>query len=237
MKQKNNLRRAAVYGVAGLATAAIGASTANALVDDRSEDKPAQDSAQAAKPQHAEVPPPQQKSGTAAPQTRQATPWTAPVVPRTEPVVPKHVTPQPVVRPVLPVRAPVAPAIKRTAPVERNVEPARTVKRLPTSVPVVKKAATVNPRAVKTVTSKALSQKRFLGKPLVAPLPAPPQETILQQVRHAAKAVDTAEEAVTRAEKALEKARIDLKKAKEELKKLQREDHEKPVKIMNGDRD
>src|SRR6266496_5235310 len=94
---KRNLRRAAVYGVAGLATAAIGATTANALVD-----SPADTAAPAPAPAPAPVVP-KALAGNAA---KQAVPLAAP----------EHVAPP--VRHVQP-----APAHHSAAPAARTVKP------------------------------------------------------------------------------------------------------------------
>ncbi len=227
MKQKNNLRRAAVYGVAGLATAAIGASTANALVDDRPDDKPAQDVAQAAHPQAVQTPAPQvQKS---APQTKPAAPaQTGKVAPQTKSAAPAQVAPpaqvvppQVVVKPVLPVQAPV---VKQAALPQKTVKPVQTVKKLSQSLPVAKKSAAVAPRALKSVAPKlssALPDKRFVVRAAVVdPPPVTSPRTIRKQLHEATKVVDTAHDAVEQAGKALEKARGDLKKAKSDLEKL-----------------
>lgn len=245
MKQKNNFRRAAVYGVAGLATAAIGASTANALVDDRPDEKPAQDAAQAARPPQVQAPVPQQQKQVGKPS------------PRTE-TAPRRVSPQPAVKPVSPVRHPVAPVVKQTTP-QRPVKLAQPVKKVPHSVPVVKKAAAVKPRAVKPLAVKPIAVKPLAAKAIAPKLagvladksfvvraavvdPPTSSRAIRKQVQETAKVVDSANEAVEQAGKVLDKAKTDLKKAKGDLEKLRKsveklKDHDKPFKIMTGDRD
>ncbi len=245
MKQKNNLRRAAVYGVAGLATAAIGASTANALTDDRTEHKPVLDAAQAAKPQQVEAPASPKPSASSTTQGKKAAPQEkATAQGRTaatpaESVAPKRVSPPQAAQTVLPVRAPAVTT--PAAQVKRAVKPALETKKTARTTPVVRNAAVVKPRMTKTADTKRsqhLAGKQFVVRAAVAD-PAP--VTVRKQLRNATELVEAANDAVDKADKVLDKARADLKKAKGELEKLRKslekpKEHDKPFKIMTGHR-
>lgn len=221
---KQNLKRAAVYGVAGLATAAIGASAANAIADDGQENhdaKPAQAAAQAVPvPQHAAPPP-----AAAAPQGEVARPQhtvDGPAKPHhvTPPAKPHHVVPpaaahRPAVaaaRRVLPKQPPAKHAKSsprtRSSAVQKKVDASATryVVRaaVQAAAPVVEKQE--SSRIVSGTTQQGLDEAvKAVG-------------VAHQAVRDAEKTFDEAGKALAEAQDTLGKTRSDLEKVRDGLK-------------------
>ncbi len=207
---KRNLKRAAVYGVAGLATAAIGASTASALAEDGQENhdvKPVP-----AAPQAAAVPQ-QAPAAVAAPPARIATPQHTVDGPK-QPEPPRHVVPAAAHRPAVAAARPILPAQPAAkhakSPSRSRSSAAQKTVDASTTRYIVRAAAQASAPAVKT--------------PEVRPSPA---ATTDQGLDEAVKAVGVAHQAVRDAEKtfdeagkALHKAKDTLGKTKADLKKI-----------------
>ncbi|OXM60837.1 hypothetical protein [Amycolatopsis vastitatis] len=192
---KRNLKRAAVYGVAGLATAAIGASTASALAEDGQENhdvKPAQAAPQAA-------PVPQRVPPAAAPPARVAKPQHTVDGPKKP--EPRHVVPAAPHRPALAAARPVLP--KQTT-AKHAKSPSRT-----RSSAVQK---TVDASTTRYIVRAAVQAATPAVEKIVA-------DTTGQGIDEAVKAVGVAHQAVQDAEKTLGEAGKALTKAKDTLGK------------------
>jgi hypothetical protein len=205
---KRNLKRAAVYGVAGLATAAIGASTASALAEDGQENhdvKPAQAAPQAA-PAPRQAPP-----AAAAPQARIAEPQHTVDGPKKP--EPQHVAPAAAHRPAVAAARPVLPKQStakhakssprtRSSAVQKKVDAATTRYVVRAAVqapkPVVEKQAVVGNQALDDAV-KAVGVAH-------------------QAVQDAEKTFDEAGKALTKAKDTLGKTKTDLKKIRDGLK-------------------
>lgn len=192
---KRNLRRAAVYGVAGLATAAIGVSTANALAES-STDGPDAQAAQAPAPVQAKT-----SDVKAGGDEGKA-------------LAPKAlVAPAPPQRPAPPVRhvEPAAAHRHATVPAARPV------------LPKPAKARAAQPHV--SWARQELPQKRFVvqaaAQPVIAPAVAP--TAVKEKLDTAVKAVTDAHQAVVDAGKALHKAKDQLVQSKKDLEKLRDE--------------
>ncbi|MFI9452699.1 hypothetical protein [Amycolatopsis sp. NPDC052450] len=187
---KRNLRRAAVYGVAGLATAALGATTANALVDntdDSAAPAPVQAQAPAPAPAPAHVPgaaPVAPKQATALPKAH-----TAPA----QPAAPKPVHH---VKPAAAHRAAVPVALSK--PQVKKVRQAPQQKRF--VVQAAAKAPTVSPLRM-----------------AIAPA-TPKLDTAIKAVDDARKTVKTAEKTLRNAKNKLAQSEKDLKDLRESMK-------------------
>lgn len=188
---KQNLRRAAVYGVAGLATAALGASAANALIDD----KP--DATAAPVPAPAPASAPVHLGPVAAPQPQKVSP------PHTAnaPAQPHRVAPAAAHRPAV---AKARPKLPKAA-VAKQVKVARTQQ-----APAQR---AVDAAAKPYIVLAAAKPAAPAAKP-VAPLPEP------RELTDAVKAVSDAHEAVKKAEKTVHEAKDKLKTARENLHKV-----------------
>ncbi|MET0236934.1 MAG: hypothetical protein ABW224_19960 [Kibdelosporangium sp.] len=194
--ESSNLRRAIVYGVAGLATAAIGATTVNSMVSE------------------AEQPEAAQKTGQPAPATN-----TTPVVspPAVSPSVPVPAT-QLQVRPATaaqqtkPAPPPaVRPAVKPTKkPVVKSAVQTRVK---PMAKPKVKQ---VPVRKTAQVERKAITGVRVL------PARMPKPVTVDSSLTKALAGVGQAQAAVKRAEAGLATAKKNLHQAKSELDKVRK---------------
>jgi hypothetical protein len=217
MKQSKNLRRVAVYGIAGLATAAIGATTADALIGNGAEEHQILDAAQrqpapAVNPALDAAKTPVKSPVLDAGKAEAPSPVAAKPAPADQVVPPKKVIPAPV-RKVTP-----APA-HHVAPARHPVLPKKPVAAKPK----------LRPSSAKVIEGAA--QKRFIVQAARADAPetavraALPQRSpqlakVKQSVDEAVKVVDQAHVAVEQAGKALDKAKQDLTKSKSDLAKL-----------------
>jgi hypothetical protein len=198
---KRNLKRAAVYGVAGLATAAIGASTANALAESGQENQDVKPAAQPA----------------------QAAPQQAP------PVV--HAPPAAIAKPQHTVDGPKKPAPQHVAPAAAHrpaVAAARPVlPKQPTAKHAKSSSRTRTSAAQKKVDA---STTRYVVRAAVqAATPVVEKQEVRhghQALNETVKALGVAHQAVEAAQKnfdeagkALTKAKTDLKKIRDSLKK------------------
>lgn len=199
-------RKMYVYGVAGLAAAAVGASAAGGLFSGSDEGEQAQASTTLAG-----------QSGAVAP------PVKAPAV-----VPPKVAAPVVPVVPAVPAAKP-APVAKvatvKPKTVKRDYQPvvqrkANPVRKATTSAPKIMRAAAATP-AVRPIV-------------LVLPMQPPVTKPVDNSVTEAKKRLDAAEEALSKAkglvdqaEDQVEKAESDVKKTKEELNKAKKTKNDK----------
>jgi len=198
---KQNLKRAAVYGVAGLATAAIGASTASALAEDGQENhdvKPAQ-----AAPQAVPVPP---AAATVAPPAKIDKPQhTADGPKRPEP---KHVVPAAPHRPAVAAARPILPK-QQTAKHAKSSPRTRSSavqKKVDASAKRYVVRAAVQPAAPVVAGHQALDEAvKAVG-------------VAHQAVHDAQKTFDEAGKALTQAKDTLAKTKTDLRKVRDGLK-------------------
>ncbi|RAS65093.1 hypothetical protein C8D87_105588 [Lentzea atacamensis] len=211
-----NLKRAALYGVAGLMTAAIGASTVNVLAaeDKKPDQRPAAQSAPAtpSKPGEPTPPPPPAPKPLPVLQTEAAPP--APELPApvaAQPAAPPVAQPvaQPVAKPVVkPVAKPVVPVVKRqvVAAVEDAEPPA----------PAIAHAS--------VQASGAGKAEVALHVPAAKPVKKPsPTDEALKKAKSEA---TEAKKKVKQSEKALAEAKKDYDKKKGEIKKIQKQKNE-----------
>ncbi|MEU4519318.1 hypothetical protein AB0F52_11460 [Amycolatopsis sp. NPDC024027] len=225
---KRNLKRAAVYGVAGLATAAIGASTASALAEDGQENhdvKPVP-----AAPQAAAVPQ-QAPPAVAAPPARIAAPQHTVDGPK-QPEPPRHVVPAAPHRPAVAAARPILPkppaAKHAKSPSRPRSSVAQKTVDASTTRYIVRAAAQASAPAVKT--------------PEVRPSPAATTDQGLdeavkavgvahQAVRDAEKTFDEAGKALHQAKDTLGKTKADLKRIRDGLKTGKRPCDDAPVRV------
>lgn len=190
---KRNLRRAAVYGVAGLATAALGATTANALVDS---------SADSAAPAPAPAP--------------AATPAPAPAhVPGAAPVAPKPVN-------VLPKTHTAAAAQPATPKRAHHVKPAaahRAAVPVALSKPQVKKVRQAPQQKMFVVQAAAQTPAAAPVRMALAPA-APKLDAAVKAVDDARKSVKGAEKTLRDAKKRLVQSEKDLKNLLDSMKPM-----------------
>ncbi|HET6706639.1 hypothetical protein [Amycolatopsis sp.] len=209
---KRNLKRAAVYGVAGLATAAIGATTVSALAENGQENhdvKPAQAAAPQTAPQVVPVPG-QAPPAVAAPQAGIAKPQ-HPVDGPKKPE-PRHVAPAAANRPAIAAARPVLPR-------QTTAKHAKSSPRTRSSA-VQKKVDASTKRYV--VRAAVQAAPPVVKKQEVRPAVAGNQalDDAVKAVGDAHQAVRDAEKAFGEAGKALHKARDTLGKTKTDLKKV-----------------
>ncbi|WNV86184.1 hypothetical protein [Umezawaea sp. Da 62-37] len=204
MEQPSNLRRAALYGVAGLMTAAIGATAVNAFVDGEP-DKPAQ--AASIKP-------------TAAPTTSSEAPKPAPA-PEAKVLVPEP-APVEAAAPVQ-MQVPVAQPIPQpVALVEPLVEDADPVAEVPVTAPA---AVPVAVPVAKAVAHKAAPHKAWSKPKAVKHAPKPahtPKATTDVALKKALGEQEEATKKVKREESELASAKKDLAVKKAEVQKIKK---------------
>jgi hypothetical protein len=221
---KRNLKRAAVYGVAGLATAAIGASTASALAEDGQENhdvKPAQAAPQAIP---APVPVPS-AAATAAPPAKIAKPQHTVDGPKKP--EPKHVVPaaphRPAVaaaRPILPKQAPAKHA--KSSPRTRSSAVQKKVDASTTRYVVRAAVQAAAPVVAKQEARQTVAGNQALGEAVKA------VGVAHQAVQDAQKTFDEAGKALTKAKDTLGKTKTDLEKLRDGLK-IKKEPCDEPV--------
>jgi hypothetical protein len=192
---KRNLKRAAVYGVAGLATAAIGASTASALGEDGRENqdvRPAQAAPQAP-PAPKQAPPP----AAAAPQAKVAQPQhtvDGPAKPQPHQVVPQ---------------AAHRPAVAAARPVLPQQRPAKHAKS--------------SPRTRSSAVQKKVdaSTTRYVVRAAVQNATPVVEKHEVRQIHEAVRTVGVAHQAVRDAERKFDEAGKELVKARDTLGKAE----------------
>jgi hypothetical protein len=201
---KRNLKRAAVYGVAGLATAAIGASTASALAEDGQENhdvKPAQAAPQAV--------PQQAPPAAAAPPAKIAKPPHTVDAPKTP--APQHAVPAEAHRPAV-------TAARRIAPKQTPAKHAKSSPRTHSSA-VQKK---VDASTTRYVVRAAVREATPVGKEQqIRPIVADDAlDKAVKAVGVAHQAVQDAQKTFDEAGKTLDKAKDTLGKTKADLRKI-----------------
>ncbi|MET0133770.1 MAG: hypothetical protein ABW215_09270 [Kibdelosporangium sp.] len=212
MKQPNNLRRAAIYGVAGLASAAIGVTAVSSLAAANSDQPEAQKTAQA----------------TSAPAA----------APQAAPPAPTGVTPVAAAHPQVPTKLAVQTAPTQAAPTQaapaRQPAPKATPK--PAPKPLVKAKAEKKPvvtrPAAKPATRKVAPNKvgpdkvapnKTIAKKVVVRTVAGVQHRGHKTVHTAAKRSEALRTTADNARKALDQAGRDLASAQQNLNKAKAE--------------